>query len=59
MNPNAKTIDDIQKTGELLRREGKVDKDTYDWFTKEYHRHQRDNGVKQQHEDALHPSQAL
>lgn len=42
--------DEITETVKALRIEGKIDKDTYDWFDKEYRRKFRLEEKKRRHE---------
>jgi hypothetical protein len=54
-NPNQKTVDEVTEVGKRLRYEGKVDKDTLDWFEKDFSRKQRDIGNKQRHREQESP----
>lgn len=42
--------DEVEETVRALRYEGKIDKDTYDWFEKEYRRKYRLEEQKRRHE---------
>lgn len=55
MNPNQKTIDEIADVGKRLRYEGKIDKDTLDWFEKDFSRKQTDIGNRQRHKEQSSP----
>lgn len=41
---------EVEQTAQALRREGKIDKDTYDWFTKSYKKKIEQEVQKQKHE---------
>lgn len=49
-NLNQKTINEVDKMSKMLRQEGKIDKEIFDWFSKEYRKHQVENGNRQRHE---------
>lgn len=43
-------VKEVEAASTALRREGKVDKDTYDWFSREYLRSRKELARKSRHE---------
>ncbi len=58
-NPNDQTLAEIALVTKQLKYEGKVDRDTLEWFTKGYSRNQREQGVKRKHAEQTSPVQNI
>lgn len=54
-NPNQKTVDEVELVTKQLRYEGKVDKDTYDWFKHDFKKKQETLGNKRRHKEQENP----
>ncbi len=55
MNPNQKTIEEVEIAAKQLRYEGKATKEEFDWFSKEYLKHQQEQGNKRRHREQESP----
>lgn len=56
MNPNEKTVKEIETATKQLRYEGKASKELFDWFAQEFKRKQTELGNKQRHKEQEHPA---